>query len=133
MPDQELKLFLVEGEESNSLVSRMMNYGDDYGETYSFTKIVVSDSSSKAIEQVWNDMEEKCNQHQAKIQKVRDEVKALEDEGKEEEAAARLYRARTAGLFGEVSPFPPFVPEKREKWRAKEVTVEGYRIRIEPA
>jgi hypothetical protein len=131
MSDQELNLFLVEGKSSNSWMSRMINYGDNYGERYAFAEVVVAKSSDEAIGQVWDRKEKRCNEYQEKAKRISAEVEALREAGKTDEADQRLDRA--TGFFGgEISPIPPSAPRDREEWRASEVKVEGYRIKVEP-
>lgn len=127
---EEIKLFLVEGKDSSSFLSRMVNYGDDYGERYSFTEHIVAASPQEAIDKIWNKMEGRCNDYISRARAIKEEVEELEAAGKHREAGVRAERG--FGPLGEVSPIQPRKPEDREDWRATVVKVEGHDIKVEP-
>ncbi len=115
----ELKIFIVRGEYSNSTASRMAHFGDDYGEKYPFAKYVIATSPTAAILLV--------------KERFEGEVEAFE---KAREAAIELRKKVDRPLdrmelvvLG--AAFPPDIPRNVEKWTAQELKFQGYRIVIE--
>ena len=117
---EEIKLFAIKGFFRNSGFSRMSNYGDDYGEAYPFTEYAVAKSQEEAKTQIKDGFEERIKRHK----EVVETAKQIE-----KERGKTLSDLEIMGLG--VVPFPPSVPCKLEEWKAKEITIPGYRITLE--
>ncbi len=115
------KIFVVTGKFSNRRVSKMRNFGDDYGETYPFTKYVVETSSKNAIAQVEQEFQDRINHYKTAI----GEIKATE------KAEARsVSHIECQAIFG-IGSFPPNIPRNIDNWEAEELEMPGYRIVLE--
>ena len=132
MPEQEPKLFWVRGHEY-MYATTLLNDGlhwIDYGEVSSFSGFVAAASSDDAIKRLWQKMEEAHILYMDKIKPLRDEVLTLKKQERYAESMSRWTEVITE--FKEANPLPPPVPTVRERWRADEVEVKGYRIKLEP-
>jgi len=120
MASEEIKLFTVSGFSRNSGISRMLNYSDDYGEAFPFTKHVAATSSEEAIARVRGGFEERVRRHKKVIEKA----KEIEKE------RGRPLDAFDLFALG-IGPLPPSIPCKLEGWKAQEVKIPGYHIVLE--
>lgn len=108
--DSSLKLFLLKFFFKDPGLSRLANYGDNLGEVFDSTEIVVGFSPQDVIDK-------KCEEMEREIKKK--------------------YELR-ADVIADRKPKPllfflPRFPEQKEKWSATEIKVLGCKITVEKA
>lgn len=118
--NRERKIFIVKGMYSNSTMSRMVNYGDNYGERYEFTEYVVSTNPKNAITHVERAFKKKVKRHNRAVDRMK---KIRKEKGREPFVSEKM-------MFGP-GPFPPSWPKDVEKWKVEELNVPGYKIIVE--
>jgi len=103
-----LKLFQVTRKYRNPALSRLKNFGDNYGEVYESSELVVSSSTIAAIEEEWVRMEQEKKTTWQRVSDIRSGV---------------IPKSK-------LPIHEPKTPVEKEKWRAREITIPGYTISI---